>query len=121
MVDNVDELHDANPWQPMTDKLALAHLGKLIEELNECAAAAARCIIQGVNEAEPESDVINKDWLEHEISDVAACVVLVKRYFKLDNAKILRRVALKVQHLTQWHALLEASVAAVKPPVSNDN
>ena len=37
---------DPSPWVPEADPKSLKALGKLGEELNECGAAVARCIIQ---------------------------------------------------------------------------
>lgn len=106
MVDNADELRDANPWQPMTDKLALAHLGKLGEEVNELGAAISRCIIQGINEAEPVTGVVNKQWLQNEAADVLAGIELLTQYFKLDRVVMGERVGKKMLHLRQWHGML---------------
>lgn len=50
-----------NPWHPMTDAINLAHLGKLAEELNECGAAVARCIIQGIDGSEPVTGKPNRE------------------------------------------------------------
>lgn len=42
-------------WIPMTNLVDLAHLGKLLEECGELTGITARCIIQGIDEADPES------------------------------------------------------------------
>jgi hypothetical protein len=42
-----------NPWHPMSKPIDLKHLGKLIEELSEANSAAARCLIQGIDQVEP--------------------------------------------------------------------
>jgi hypothetical protein len=81
---NANHLRDANPWHPIDDKVDLKHLGKLGEELSElaaasskCATAVCRCIIQGVDEAEPVTGKVNREWLEDEIADVQANMDLV--------------------------------------------
>ncbi len=94
-----------NPWHPMTDPVDLKHLGKLGEELNECGAAVSRCIIQGIDEAEPVTGKINRQWLEEEIADVYANLLLVEQRFGLDTSAMSARTARKVDGLREWHAL----------------
>lgn len=103
---DADGLRDANPWFPLTERLDLAHLGKLNEELNECGAAIARCIIQGIDECEPVTGKINRQWLEDEIADVLANIELVRERFKLDAPRIANRIGKKKHHLQHWHSLL---------------
>jgi len=103
---NVDDLREANSWRPTRSPIDLAHLGKLAEELGECAAAASRCIIQGIDEREPETGKLNRGWLEDEIADVTAGIALVTEHFKLDNERIFRRAMRKMKHLRAWHAML---------------
>jgi NTP pyrophosphatase (non-canonical NTP hydrolase) len=102
---NADELRDANPWHPMSNAVDLKHLGKLAEELSEAGAAVARCIIQGIDEAEPVTGKINRQWLQDELADVLANIDLVVDQFKLDRLVMIRRQVRKKQHLRQWHAL----------------
>jgi hypothetical protein len=102
---NADELRDANPWHPISNAVDLKHLGKLAEELSEAGAAVARCIIQGMDEAEPVTGRINRQWLQDELADVLANVDLVIDQFKLDRPAMTRRQVRKKQHLRQWHAL----------------
>jgi hypothetical protein len=96
-----------NPWQPMTDALDLKHLGKLAEEANELGSAIARCIIQGIDEAEPVTGKLNRRWLEDEIADVLANAELVIAHFGLDEEQMALRVERKKQHLRGWHSMLE--------------
>jgi NTP pyrophosphatase (non-canonical NTP hydrolase) len=109
---NADELRDANPWQPMSDPLDLAHLGKLGEELGELVAAKERCVIQGINECEPVTLKPNKEWLEDEIADVMANMRLVIGRFDLDLMRIERRADRKIAHLRQWHAKIAGETLA---------
>jgi hypothetical protein len=109
---SADHLRDANPWHPITDTIDLKHLGKLGEELNElaaaaskCGAAVSRCIIQGVDEAEPVTGRVNREWLEDEIADVRANSELCIKRFGLDEARIAARSEKKKGHLKQWHDL----------------
>jgi|SRR4051812_1190998 hypothetical protein len=102
---DADTLRDANPWHPITDKVDLKHLGKLGEELNECGSAVARCIIQGVDEREPVSGKLNREWLQDEIADVQANIDLVIARFNLDEEAMAERAARKMSYLRQWHDL----------------
>lgn len=109
---NADELRDASPWHPITDAVDLKHLGKLSEELSElsaaaskCGAAVSRCIIQGIDEAEPVTGKINREWLEDEIADVRANSELNIERFNLDEARIAARCEKKKRYLRQWHKL----------------
>jgi len=95
-----------NPWHPMTKTIDLKHLGKLIEELGECTAAAARCLIQGIDEREPVTGKLNRYWLEEEIADVMANLALVQIHFGLNEARIIARADDKMAKLRIWHGML---------------
>lgn len=101
---DADHLREPNPWHPITDAVDLKHLGKLGEECNELSTAVSRCIIQGVDEAEPVTGKINRDWLLEEIADVRANIELVEEHFGLDCNRIALRVTKKKLHLRKWHA-----------------
>jgi NTP pyrophosphatase (non-canonical NTP hydrolase) len=90
-------------WHPMADPVDIKHLGKLAEELGELSAAVARCLIQGINEAEPTTGKINRAWLEEEIADVIANIGLVVERFKLDTDAMSARVQRKTELLAGWH------------------
>jgi len=92
-----------NPWNPITNTVDLKYLGKLLEELGECSAAAARCIIQGIDETEPTTGKSNRKWLEDELADVCANADLVIRRFGLNVAYIEKRVLMKTEQLKSWH------------------
>lgn len=98
---------EVNPWVPMTNLLDLKHLGKFGEELGECSAAVSRCIIQGIDGAEPVTGKINRDWLEDEIADVLNNMNLVVEHFNLDAVKIKARLRKKRALLRIWHGMLE--------------
>jgi NTP pyrophosphatase (non-canonical NTP hydrolase) len=102
---NADHLRDANPWHPMTDPVAVKHLGKLSEEAGELCSAISRCIIQGIDEREPTTGKLNREWLEDEIADVLASVKLNISNFKLDEDRVRQRMSRKMQHLQQWHKM----------------
>jgi NTP pyrophosphatase (non-canonical NTP hydrolase) len=96
---------DASPWVPMSAPIDLMVMGKLAEELSECASAAARCIIQGIDECEPSTGEVNKHWLEKEIADVLANVELACERFGLDHDFIAERNAFKKVYLRKWHSM----------------
>jgi NTP pyrophosphatase (non-canonical NTP hydrolase) len=95
--------YSARPWRPTADPTELRHLGKLGEELGELTAAVARCIIQGIDECEPETGKPNRQWLSEEIADVMACLELASAHLRLDEATIRERAARKVELLSGWH------------------
>jgi len=89
-------------WEPETDSLRLKALGKLAEELAECNAAVARCIIQGIDECEPITGKINRHWLQDEIADVEVCIEHAKRILGLDRDRITARITKKYTYLKRW-------------------
>ncbi len=103
---DADDRRDASPWVPISSPRELKLLGKLVEEVNELGSAIARCIIQGVDEAEPVTGKINRAWLEDELADVLAGICLVVEHYKLDEGRMKVRTARKIEHLSQWHGML---------------
>jgi NTP pyrophosphatase (non-canonical NTP hydrolase) len=101
-VANADDLRDASPWNPMTDPTDLKVMGKLLEELGELTSAVSRCVIQGIDEVEPETLKPNRRWLEDEIADVLATIGLATVRFGIipDHNRINRKKA----HLQQWYS-----------------
>jgi hypothetical protein len=114
-----------NPWRPEQRPIALASLGKFGEELNECGAAVSRCVIQGIDESEPVTGKLNREWLEDEIADVLAGAGVVTSHFGLNQRRIVERQRRKRAHLAAWHRLIapdaaglpEAREAGAPPPV----
>lgn len=96
-----------NPWTPMSKPIDLKHLGKLAEELGEATAAVSRCLIQGIDEAEPVTDKPNRVWLEDELADVVANIDLVIVHFGLDADRMFERMERKKIHLRGWHSMLD--------------
>lgn len=88
----------------MNNPVDLKHLGKFIEECNEAGSAAARCIIQGINETEPTTNKNNREWLQEEIADVLANTQLVINHFGLNTDAIDKRAKRKMEYLKRWHA-----------------
>lgn len=105
MADGFDKAWDVNPWHPITDRVDLKHLGKFSEECGEAISATARCIIQGMDEKDPRTGVVNRDWLQDEIADVIANAELVILRFNLDYDYILERAERKKDRLRKWHEM----------------
>jgi hypothetical protein len=101
-----DALKPPSPWRPTTDRLELAVLGKLAEECAELGAATARCIIQGIEEADPETGEPNRVWLEKEIADVEAMIEHAKVHYGLDREAIASRRSRKIRHKALWHDMI---------------
>lgn len=101
---------EINVWQPITDKVAIAYLGKLGEELTEGGTAIFRCIIQGVQGSEPTTGKVNQQWLEEEIADVLAMLDHVIPYFELDEERISLRRKRKYGYKSLWFAALKAEL-----------
>lgn len=95
-----------NPWRPMSKPIDLKHLGKLAEELGEASSAVARCVIQGIDESEPITGKLNREWLEDELADVFANIDLVVQHFRLNSDRMAERAERKKKHLRGWHSML---------------
>lgn len=108
MEDDQIPLKPVSLWIPMTNPGDVALIGKLGEELGECISAKDRCLIQGLDGAEPETGKVNKVWLEDEIADVLALTFLAKKRFKLDTFRIRDRMLAKVKYKEAWLAELDA-------------
>lgn len=93
-----------SPWSPEIDQIRLAVLGKLIEELNECAARAARCIIHGLDETDPDTGRTNQEELEREVADVDACIVTAYNVLQIDADP--DRVDDKIAGFQRWHGMI---------------
>lgn len=93
-------------WIPTTDLLDLAVLGKLAEECGELSSIIARCIIQGPDENDPESNKPNLQALMEEIADVRAMSELAIARFQLDRGKIAARTDRKIQMKMAWHSMI---------------
>lgn len=90
-----------NPWHPLSNPVDLKVMGKFSEEINELGAAIARCIIQGVDEREPVTGKLNREWVEDEMADFQANMELVQERFgfKIDPERVKRKKA----YQTIWH------------------
>lgn len=95
-----------SPWTPETSQHRLAVLGKLAEEGTEVATAAVRCIIQGIDEREPVTGKLNREWLEDEIADIRAQTNLAIAALELDEWRIHQRVMAKMAYTGSWQDTL---------------
>lgn len=93
------------PWMPEQDQLRLAALGKLVEEAAELAGRAARCIIQGIDEIDPDSGRTNRAELEREIADVQACIEMLGDAMPT-MMTMPERQADKVIGFRRWHQMI---------------
>lgn len=93
-----------SPWLPEQDRIRLAVLGKLIEECNELAGRAARCIIQGLHEADPATGRTNAEELEREMADVTACIDIAEQ--ELGVRFSVTRAAGKSNGFRRWHDMI---------------
>jgi len=101
-----------SPWQPEQNRLRLAVLGKLIEELNELSARAARCILQGIDEIDPDSGRSNRQEMRREVADVGSCLIVLEDIegIGLDA----ERCEAKLQGYRYWHKLIDRTAS---PPI----
>lgn len=94
-------------WIPTTDLLSLRRLGKLSEELGELQAAAARCIIQGIDEIDPASGIYNRQRLTNEMADVIAQCICTIKAFELDEQLIDGRINDKQRQMREWESMFK--------------
>lgn len=92
-------------WRPEQDLHRLAVLGKLIEECNELSARAARCIIHGIDQPDPDTGRTNLAELEREMADVEACMLQVQ--MRLGGKFDYARASSKHAGFDEWHQLID--------------
>lgn len=97
-------------WIPISNLVDLAHLGKLGEELGEAVKILNRCLIQGMDGADPDEGTINRVELAKELADVRAQIELCAQRFQFDQLMMLEREERKKAHKRAWHKLLEKHV-----------
>ena len=96
------DIGEPSKWVPMKDPRLLAAIGKLGEEVNELGAIIFRCIIQGINEKDPETGKHNLVALAEEIADVRALSAIVIKETHLDWVTILERAERKSKMKNKW-------------------
>lgn len=103
---DTDKFTQSSPWHPETDIINLAAIGKLQEELGELQAILGRCLIQGIDESDPDTGESNRKILMDEIADVFAGIEMNINIFSLHVGTIRARMHKKIHHLQGWHKLL---------------
>lgn len=93
------------PWKPTTDRLVLKTVLKLIEELGELISASARVLMQGIDECEPTTGKLNRQWLAEEMADVEANLNLTIDLFDIDHEDMNTRTMDKMSRLREWHKM----------------
>jgi hypothetical protein len=91
---------------PEQDRIRLAVLGKLIEECNELAGRSARCIIQGLHEADPATGRTNAEELEREMADVTACIDAAESVLGVRFSAT--RASGKLRGFARWHDMIRS-------------
>lgn len=94
-----------NPWRPITDPAKLRVLGKAGEEITEAATAIFRCIIQGIDEREPVTGKLNRQWLREELADIRAAVRVMEE--ELHLSRMRDREKNKYRRLLAWRELIK--------------
>lgn len=105
---------EMSKWVPTTDLMMLRRMGKLLEEMHELGAVAARCIIQGIDEVDPGSGVVNRERLWREVADVYAQLdeTVVRLGLNVDD--IEARCAEKRGQMQEWEAMFESAPATTE-------
>lgn len=93
------------PLGPFADETRrLLSFGRL---LGIAGAAVARCVIQGIDEREPVTGKLNRDWIRESLVIVSATIPTLVATLNFDATAMARRRARKLAHLKQWHGMLE--------------
>ena len=102
-------------WEPTTDVVELALLGKLIEECSELTKIAARCVMRGLDDV--DDDGISNGWaLLTELGDVQARINDVSSVLNMrDDLIELRAEAKSVFHL-RWLRHLKQRFGSKRDP-----
>ena len=97
---------EPQPWVPMSDPKAIKVIGKALEERGEVVAALARCLIQGIDAADPSTGKPNREWLEDEMADEVGTWRMVGKLFMLDMDRIAERANRKEDFLAKWLGMM---------------
>lgn len=100
------DIGEPSDWQPISDKVVLAFLGKLAEEASELSGIIARTIIQGLDGVNPETKKPNIIALAEEIADVRAMSAIAVKELHLNWLTILERVERKQKMKNKWLDML---------------
>lgn len=91
-------------WLPEPDTFAHQAIGKLIEEMGEATAIAARILIQGLDHANPKTGIANREALAKELADVSAAVRFVQVITMID--RMPERAEAKFSGFSSWVDLI---------------
>lgn len=110
-------------WFPMKKPSDIAVIGKLLEELGELAAIAARCMIQGIHENHPETDKPNREALGEELADVAVLIHLMITRFNFTDTvgRMEMRGKAKSKYLETWLRFIDEANGDTATTAFTDN
>lgn len=95
-----------SPLQNVPDRLVRFGM-----QLGNAGAAVSRCIIQGIDEREPVTGKLNRQWLEETLGELLAAMPRLLAHLDRNDVTALARMARrrnrKTAHLQQWHGMLE--------------
>lgn len=91
-------------WLPEPDLFCRQALGKLLEEMGEAAAIAARCLIQGIGESDPKTGEPNRQALARELADASAAIRFVQVITMID--RMPERAEAKFAGYSHWVDLM---------------
>lgn len=99
------------PWLGEPNPVARRALGKLLEELGELTAIAARSHIQGVDQVDPDRHTLNRDILEDEAADVIAGINRITEVLCLNKDAMALRIIKKAKRFQSWEeAIIDTGV-----------
>jgi NTP pyrophosphatase (non-canonical NTP hydrolase) len=96
-----------SPWVQEPDPMKIRRLGKTVEELGELIAVLGRCIIQGVDAADPVTGEPNISKLQKETADALTQLGRNVNALKLDAQFIHDRIVEKDMQMDEWEAMLK--------------
>lgn len=95
-----------SPWRPVSNPFHIRRLGKLQEELAELQKIVARCLIQGLDGADPKTGEKNLDELWREMADVRAQITKGIETFGLPRGLMSERQLRKQAQMDEWEQVL---------------
>lgn len=87
--------------------MKIRRLGKTVEEMGELIAVLGRCIIQGVDAADPVTGEPNISRLEKETADVLTQLGRNINHLKLNALGIHQRIEEKDAQMDEWEEMLK--------------
>lgn len=99
---------DITLWLPESRTVIHQALGKAAEEAAELSKILSRCLIQGLDEKDPESWKPNFDSLAEELADLEATTQWLFELLDLDVEAHNARADRKLDGFRRWQQMLEA-------------